>query len=83
MDVLDYQNGYHQTFSLSRNTSRWDRYGASFEKSLDAYLQSIRTGSEAPVPLIAGLQELQFEAALRRASRERRVVRVQNEFCIS
>ncbi len=83
MEVLDNASGTHQAFSLPRQTSRWDQYAASFDKSLAAYLDSIRNDTPAPVPGLAGLQELQFEAALRRASREQRSVSVQEEFCIA
>lgn len=80
MEALDYSGNRHEIFSLTRSTSQWDQYRRSFEKSLDAYLHSIRTGSEPPVPGIAGLQELQFEAALKRSVRLRRPVNVQEEF---
>lgn len=80
MEVLDYSGNHHEIFSLTRGTSQWDQYRRSFEKSLEAYLQSIRNGTEPPVPGIAGLQELQFEAALKRSIRLRRPVDVQDEF---
>ena len=82
-EVLDYHGNHHETFGLTRNTSQWDQYRRSFEKSLDAYLQSVRAGAEPPVPGIAGLQELQFEAALKRSIRLRRPVDVQGEFALS
>jgi len=80
MELLDYAGSTHETFGLSRQTSRWDQYGTSFEKSLDAYLQSIRDMTPPPVPGIAGLQELQVEAAMRRSARERRTVVLNDEF---
>ncbi len=80
MEVLDYRSNRHETHSLTRSNSRWDQYKRSFAKAINAYLKSVRSGTEAPVPGIAGLQELQFEAALKRAIRLRRPVRVQDEF---
>ena len=39
----------------------------NFARSLAAYLDAIRTNRPPPVPGLAGLEELQFEAALRRS----------------
>ena len=83
LEVLDYAGTHHETYALTRQTSRWEQYTASFAKALVAYLDSVRTGSAPPVPGLAGLQELQFEAAARRAVREQRTVSVQSEFPIS
>ena len=80
MEVLDYSGHRHETLSLTRQTSRWDQYNRSFDKSVDAYLESVRDGAEPPVPGISGLQELQFEAALKRSIRLGRPVNVQEEF---
>ena len=80
MELLDYRGVRHEIFSLTRDQSRWDQYRSSFGKALDAYLASVRSGSEPPVPGLAGLQELQFEAALKRSIRLRRPVSVQDEF---
>lgn len=80
MELLDYRGARHEIVSLTRDKSRWDQYRASFGKALDAYLTSVRKGDEPPVPGMAGLQELQFEAALKRSIRLRRPVRVQDEF---
>ena len=79
-EVLDYAGNSHETFALTRETSRWQQYNASFEKSIAAYLDSIRNGTPPPVPGIAGLQELQFEAALKRSTQQHRPVKVQEEF---
>ncbi len=70
----------HELLALTRDTSRWDQYRLSFDKALDAYLTSVREGGEPPVPGLAGLQELQFEAALKRSIRLGRPVQVQDEF---
>lgn len=77
-----YANGdrFVETRTLVPVESRWTQYAASFEKSLAAYLESVRTGGPPPVPGIAGLEELQFEAALRRSITEARPVSVQEEF---
>ena len=80
MEVLDYAGNSHETLALTRQTSRWDQYNRSFDKSVAAYLESIRQGAPPPVPGLAGLQELQFEAALKRSVRLGRPVRVQEEF---
>lgn len=80
MELLDYRGARHETFALTRDRSRWDLYRFSFDKALDAYLTSVREGREPPVPGLAGLQELQFEAAMKRSIRLRRAVRVQEEF---
>jgi len=80
-----YQNGsrYAETYTLIPNHSRWDQYNDSFAKSLDAYLASIRADASPPVPGLAGLMELQFEAALRRSIAEGRPVDVQREFALA
>ena len=67
MEVLDHRSGMHEVFRPSRETSRWDKYDASFDKSVAAYLNSIRMGEPPPVPGVAGLLELQFEASLRQS----------------
>jgi len=80
MEVLDYSTKRHEVLSITRNTSRWDQYRASFGKSIGAYLESLRRGEAAPIPGTAGLEELRFEAALRRSVREARPVQVAREF---
>jgi predicted dehydrogenase len=80
LEVLDDGRRYAETYNLIGNHSRWDQYKASFEKSLAAYLDSIRADQPPPVPGLAGLCELQFEAALRRSIAEGRPVDVQTEF---
>jgi len=80
LEVLDNGQRYAETYHLIGHHSRWDQYKASFEKSLAAYLDSIRADQPPPVPGLAGLQELQFEAALRRSIAAGRPVDVQVEF---
>jgi predicted dehydrogenase len=80
MEVLAGFSRYRETHSLIGNHSRWDQYNASFEKALAAYLDSVRSGHPPPVPGVAGLEELQFEAALRRSAAQKRPVDVQREF---
>jgi predicted dehydrogenase len=82
MEVLDKGTRYSETYALIGNHSRWDQYKASFEKSLEAYLDSIRQSEAPPVPGISGLEELQFEVALRRSIELGRPVNVQDEFRI-
>jgi predicted dehydrogenase len=80
MDVFDKTTRYYETHTLIGNHSRWDQYNRSFEASLAAYLESIRHGAPPPVPGMAGLEELQFEVALRRSIEQARPVNVQAEF---
>lgn len=79
-ESFDDATGYRTTTTLGGGRSRWDRYAASFRASIAAFLVSSAEGAPAPVPLEAGLRELQVEAAIVRAVRERRPVRVQEEF---
>jgi hypothetical protein len=51
--------------------------------TLAAYLESIEKGSPPPIPGSAGLEELQFESALRRSIAQCRPVEVQNKFPVS
>jgi predicted dehydrogenase len=80
LEVLDGSSQCQETYSLVRDRSRWDQYGNSFKKSLQAYLDSVRTEEAPPVPGIDGLRELQVEAAFKRSIAERRPVLVQEEF---
>jgi predicted dehydrogenase len=82
LDIFDHATRYRESYSLIGDHSRWDQYHASFEKSLAAYLDSIRRGEPPPVPGLAGLEELQFEAALRRSIAQGRPVDVQQEFAL-
>lgn len=80
LHVLSPSSPYSETYTLMGNRSRWDQYRASFEKSLAAYLDSLRRKEPPPVPGVAGLEELQFEAALRRSISQQRAIAVQQEF---
>ena len=82
LDVFENGNRYGESYTLTGNHSRWDQYKTSFEKSLAAYLESIRLGVPPPVPGLAGLKELQFEAGLRRSIAQKRSVNVQEEFLL-
>ncbi|MBB6050599.1 Gfo/Idh/MocA family protein [Armatimonas rosea] len=79
LEIWDHATRYKETHGLIGNHSRWDQYRLSFEKSLAAYLESIRQGAPPPIPGRAGLEELQFEAALRRSVALQRPVQVQEE----
>ncbi len=83
LDVFDNTRRYREAHTLIGNYSRWAQYAASFEKSLAAYLESIEQGAPPPIPGSAGLEELQFEAALRRSVARRGPVDVQNEFPVT
>lgn len=80
MELLDEQEGRHETYAIPRDHSRWDQYDASFRKSIVAYVSSVRHGRPAPVPGLAGLQELQVEAAIKRSLVEGRPVALAREF---
>ena len=67
MEVIDYRTGRHERHNLTSDISRWDQYRASFGKAINAYLDSVRDGLPPPIPGVAGLQELQFEAGIKRA----------------
>ena len=80
MEVLDYRQNIHERFTPSHDESRWVKYNQSFEKSVDAYLDSVRKSVPPPVPGLAGLMELQFEASIKKSVAERRPVAVFEEF---
>lgn len=82
LEFIDYTSERHTVHALSRSVSRWDQYRASFGKAINAYLDTVRAGTPPPVPGLAGLQELQFEAALKRSIALGRPVRVAEEFPI-
>ncbi len=82
LEFIDYASGRHTVHALSRNVSRWDQYRASFANAINAYLDTVRQGTPPPVPGLAGLQELQFEAALKRSLATERPVAVQRAFPI-
>ena len=65
--LIDYRTGRHERHILTFDISRWDQYRASFGKAINAYLDSVRDGAPSPIPGLAGLQELQFEAGIKRA----------------
>ena len=79
LEVIDYRTRHHTLHALPRDVSRWDQYRASFGKSVDAYLASIRAGTPPPVPGIAGVRELQFEAGIKRSLSEGRPVVLDEE----
>ncbi len=83
LELYDNTRRYREAHTLIGNYSRWAQYAASFEKSLAAYLESIERGAPPPIPGSAGLEELQFEAALRRSVARRSPVDVQNEFPVT
>lgn len=76
------ESPYVETYSLAPFTNRSVQYNASFGKALDAYFETIRSNQVPPVPGMAGLEELQFEAALRRSAKEERPVDVKKEFAL-
>ena len=83
MEVIDYRNGRHEVYSLPWDRSRWDQYRASFGKAIDAYLDSVRNGGPPPVPGMAGLRELQFEAGIKRSIAAGAPVVLESEFSLN
>ena len=67
MEVLDHRSARHETYAIARDRSRWQQYDDSFTKSILAYLETLRQNDPPPVPGLAGLQELQVEAAIKRS----------------
>jgi predicted dehydrogenase len=82
LEVIHYQTRRHELHALPRDVSRWDQYRASFGKSLDAYLASIRADAPPPVPGVAGVRELQFEAGIKRSLAEGRPVNLPEELSL-
>jgi predicted dehydrogenase len=80
MELLDAGSGRHERFAIPSHHSRWDQYDASFRKSILAYIESVRENQAPPVPGLAGLQELQVEAGLRRSASVQRPVLLGEEF---
>ena len=80
LEVMAADTGEVERYGIARGRSRWDLYNASFAKSLDAYLESIRQNRAPPVPGVAGLLELQFEAGLRRSASEGRPAVLRDDF---
>ena len=83
LEFIDYRTRRHELHALPRDVSRWDQYRASFGKSVDAYLASIRAGTPPPVPGIAGVQELQFEAGIKRSLAEKRPIYLAEELALA
>lgn len=79
LEVMD-ARGEVERYGIPRHRSRWDQYNLSFEKSLAAYLASIRAGQPPPVPGRFGLLELQVEAGLKRSIAQQRPVVLDTEF---
>lgn len=83
LQVYDNASRYREQHELIGNYPRFIQYSDSFCKSLEAYLETVRNGTPPPVPGLAGLEELQFEAALRRSAALGRPVDVAGEFPLS
>jgi myo-inositol 2-dehydrogenase / D-chiro-inositol 1-dehydrogenase len=80
LDIMDTTSSTSETLRLSPDKSRWGQYDASFAASINAYLESIRLKQAPPIPGLAGLKELQVEAALRRSIAEKRPVILGQDF---
>ena len=80
MEVMDANSMELERYHISAAKSRWDQYNSSFDKSIKAYLESIRQHQPPPVPGLAGLQELQFEAGIKRSIANGKPVVLNSEF---
>jgi predicted dehydrogenase len=80
LEVFAYTGNCREVYGITRDTSRWDWYKASFAKSIDAFLDSVRQSASPPIPGEWGLRELQVEAALRRSIAESRPVILDQDF---
>lgn len=80
LDLISGEDGQMERIAPGADYYRWASYNRSFQRSVAAYLESLRTGSEPPVSGLDGLRELQFEAALRRSLAQGRVVNLRAEF---
>lgn len=80
LDIMDTTSGTSEVMRLPPEMTRWGQYAASFAASINAYLESVRNDQPPPVPGLAGLQELQVEAALRRSAHEKRAVILAEDF---
>ncbi len=74
--IFDYTSRNEERFNLNHSWSRWEQYDASFQKTIGAYLESIRRQQPPPIPIEAGLRELLFEAALRRSLKKNAPIQV-------
>ena len=79
LEILEHGSDRHEVHAIARGSSRWDQYNASFGKAALAYIESVRRNQPPPVPGLAGLRELQVEAAIKRAIAERRPVDLSSE----
>jgi predicted dehydrogenase len=82
MEVWDYRGGRQEVHTIPANFSRWDQYKGTFAKSINDYIASVRAQTPPPIPGVAGLVELQFEAGLLSSAALRRPVNLAAEFPI-
>lgn len=80
LELIAGDEGLTERFNLGYPSSRGPLYDRSFQRSVAAYLETLRAGTAPPIPGLAGLQELQFEAATRRSIAEGRSVNMKKEF---
>jgi predicted dehydrogenase len=80
LEIYDRRSGTREVRALPAGRTRWDQYRDSFDRSVAAYLATLRAGGPPPIPAIEGLYELQAEAGLKRSIALRRPVRLAAEF---
>ena len=69
VELVNYRDASSERIQPGRNDSQWKHYDRSFERSLAAYVASIRANAPPPVPGRAGLEELRIEAGIARSLR--------------
>ena len=82
LELVCGSDGQSERFAPGHTQSRWPLYDRSFQRSMAAYLASLRAGTPPPVPGMAGLKELQFEAAMKRSIAQKRTVDLEEEFAL-
>jgi predicted dehydrogenase len=80
LEVMDARKMDVEHYRIYAARSRWDQYNGSFIKSVKAYLDAVRHTEPPPVPGVAGLLELQVEAAAKRSIAQARPVNLSEEF---
>jgi predicted dehydrogenase len=80
IELVHYRDSVVERIQPGRNDSQWKHYDRSFERSLAAWISSIRNGAPPPVPGRAGLEELRVEAGIARSLRTGAAVDLDAEF---
>lgn len=68
LEILDRARNAHEVVRRVRDQSRWNAYGDSFGRAVGAFLEAFQEDRPFPVEGRDGLEELRFEAGLRRST---------------